>query len=138
MWEAQSQSAELPAAIPVQKGRKRASCSMWWILHACSVVSDSFVTPRTIAYQFPLSVEFSRQEYWSGVPLPSPGDLPHPKMEPLFLGSLALQADSLPLNNWGSPCTSHISPYLASVREGSLLTFIVWKMNTQKKGTFSQ
>ena len=40
-----------------------------------SVVSDSFVTPRTIAHQASLSIGFSRQEYWSGLPFPSPGDL---------------------------------------------------------------
>ena len=37
-----------------------------------------FVTPWTVAYQPPLSMEFSRQEYWSGLPFPPPGDLPHP------------------------------------------------------------
>ena len=37
-----------------------------------------FVTPWTVAYQAPQSTEFSRQEYWSGVPFPSPGDLPNP------------------------------------------------------------
>ena len=37
-----------------------------------------FATPRTVAYQDPLSMGFSRQEYWSGLPLPSPGDLPYP------------------------------------------------------------
>ena len=52
-----------------------------------------FVTPRTVACQAPLSVEFSRQEYWSGLPFPSPGNLPHPGIKP---GSPALQADSLP------------------------------------------
>ena len=41
-----------------------------------------FVTPQTVAYQAPLSVRFSRQEYWSGVPFPSPGDLPDPGIEP--------------------------------------------------------
>jgi len=41
----------------------------------------------------PLSIEYSRQEYWSGMPFPSPGDLPEPGME---IGSLALQVDSLP------------------------------------------
>ena len=51
-----------------------------------------FVTPWTIAHQAPLSVGFSRQEYWSGLPVPSPGDLPDPAIEP---GSSALQADSL-------------------------------------------
>ena len=41
-----------------------------------------FMTPRTIARQTPLSVEFSRQEYWSGLPFPTPGDLPNPGIEP--------------------------------------------------------
>ena len=49
-----------------------------------------FVTQWTVARQAPLSVGFSRQEYWSGLTLPSPGDLPHPEMEP---ESPALQAD---------------------------------------------
>ena len=59
-----------------------------------------FATPWTVAYQAPLSMEFSRQEYWSGLPLPSPGYLPDPGMEP---GSPALQADSLPSEPPGSP-----------------------------------
>jgi len=41
-----------------------------------------FATPRTVAYQAPRSMEFSRQEYWSGLPFPSPGDLPNPGIEP--------------------------------------------------------
>ena len=41
-----------------------------------------FVTPWTVAYQAPLSMEFSRQEYWNGLPFPSPGDLPDPGIEP--------------------------------------------------------
>ena len=41
-----------------------------------------FVTPWTVAYQAPLSMGFSRQEYWNGSPLPSPGDLPNPGIEP--------------------------------------------------------
>ena len=48
--------------------------------------------PQTVACQAPLSVEFSRQEYWSVLPLPSSGDLPNPRIEP---GSSALQAYSL-------------------------------------------
>ena len=51
-----------------------------------------FGTPWTVACQAPLSMEFSRQEYWSGLPFPSSGDLPDPGMEPRFL---ALQADCL-------------------------------------------
>ena len=53
----------------------------------------TLVTPWTIAYQAPLSLGFSRQEYWSRLPFPSPGDLPNPGIEP---GSPALKADSLP------------------------------------------
>ena len=52
-----------------------------------------FATPWTVAYQAPPSTEFSRQEYWSGLPFPSPGDLPKPGIEP---GSPALQTDALP------------------------------------------
>ena len=51
-----------------------------------------FATPWTIAPQAPLSVGFSSQEYWSGLPVPSPEDLPDPGIEPR---SPALQADSL-------------------------------------------
>ena len=48
------------------------------------------MTPWTVAHQAPLSMGFSRQEYWSGLPLPSPGDLPDPKIEPTSLKSSAL------------------------------------------------
>ena len=51
-----------------------------------------FATPWTVAYEAPPSMEFSRQEYWSGLSFPSPGDLPHPRIEP---GSPSLQADAL-------------------------------------------
>ena len=53
----------------------------------------TLVTPWTVVCQAPLSMGFSRQEYWDGLPFPSPGDLPDPGIEP---GSPALQADSLP------------------------------------------
>ena len=52
-----------------------------------------FVTTWTVAYQAPPSMEFSRQEYWSGLPFPSPRDLPNAEIKP---GSPALQADTLP------------------------------------------
>ena len=52
-----------------------------------------YVTPWTVAHQAPPSMGFSRQEYWSGVPFPTPADLLDPEIEP---GSSALQADSLP------------------------------------------
>ena len=58
------------------------------------------MTPWTVADKAPLSVEFSRQEYWSGLPFSSPGDLPNPGIEP---GSPALQADALLSEPSGKP-----------------------------------
>ena len=52
-----------------------------------------FATPWTVAYQASPSMGFSRQEYWSGLPFPSPGDLPNPGIEPR---SPAMYADALP------------------------------------------
>ena len=52
------------------------------LLFSWYVVSDSFTTPLTIACQASPSMGFSRQEYWSALPFPSPGDLPDPGMEP--------------------------------------------------------
>ena len=59
-----------------------------------------FATPWTIAYQASLSMGFSRQEYQSGLPFPSPGDLPNPGIEPR---SPTLQADALPSEPPGKP-----------------------------------
>ena len=64
-----------------------------------SVLSDS-VTPWTVACQAPLSIGFSRQEYCSGLPFPSLGDLPDPGIEPR---SPALQADTLPFETPEEP-----------------------------------
>ena len=58
------------------------------------------MTPWTVACQAPLSMGFSRQEYWKGLPFPSPGDLPDPVIEPRFP---ALQRDSLPSELPGKP-----------------------------------
>ena len=54
-----------------------------------------FATPWTVACQAPPSMGFSRQDCWSGVPLPSPGDLPDPGIKPMSPVSPALQVDSL-------------------------------------------
>ena len=59
-----------------------------------------FVTPWTIAHQAHPSMEFSRQEYWTGLPFPSPGDLPDPGIRP---GSPTLWADALPSEPPGNP-----------------------------------
>ena len=78
-----------------------------WIysaLHLCMLSCFScvqlFVTLWTVAHQPPLFMEFSRQEYWSGLPFPSPGDLPDPVIE---AGSPALQSNSLPSEPPGKP-----------------------------------
>ena len=59
-----------------------------------------FATPWTVAHQAPPSMGFSRQEYWSGLPFPSPGDLPDPGIEQV---SPTLQTDSLPTEPTGNP-----------------------------------
>ena len=61
---------------------------------------SDFVTPWTVAYQASLSMEFFRQEYWSGLPFPSPGDLPDPGIKPR---SPTLQADTSPSEPPGKP-----------------------------------
>ena len=60
-----------------------------------------FSTPWTVAYQAPLSIGFSRQDYWSGLPFPSPEGLPNPGTEP---GSPALQTEALPSEPQGKGC----------------------------------
>ena len=72
-----------------------------------------FATPWTVAYQAPPSMGFSRQEYWSGVLLPSPGDLPDPGIEPR---SPALRADALPSEPLGKlPNHKSSETYVSSV-----------------------
>ena len=75
-------------------------------MHACVLNHFSrvrlFTTLWTTAHQVPLSLGFSRQEYWSVLPCPPPGDLPDPGIEPISLVSLALQAGSFPLSHLGS------------------------------------
>ena len=65
------------------------------------------MTPWVITCQAPLSMGFSRQEYWSGLPFPSPGDLPKPGIKP---GSPTLQADSLPAEPPGKPKNDKLFP----------------------------
>ena len=68
-----------------------------------------FVTLWTVARQAPLSMGFSRQEYWSGLPFPSPGDLPNPGIKPR---SPMLQADALSSEPPGSAPNLHLHPIL--------------------------
>ena len=72
------------------------------LLFSPSVVSSSFVTPRAVAHQASPSVGFSRQEYWSGLPFISPGDLPDPRIGPECPDLLHWQVNSLLLSHWDS------------------------------------
>ena len=67
------------------------------LIYLCEVKSLNpvrlFATPWTVAYRAPQYMEFSRQEYWSGLPFPSPGDLPNPRIKP---GSPVLRTDVFP------------------------------------------
>ena len=71
-----------------------------YIYVLCAHAQSLFMTLWTVANQAPLSTGFSKQEYWSGLPCPPPGDLPNPGTEPM---SPALQVDSLLLSYWESP-----------------------------------
>ena len=92
------------------------------------------VTPWTVAYQHPLTIGFSRQEYWNGLPFPSPGDLPDPGTEPW---SSALQADALPseppgkpLANWSvlrEPCSAGPQGTRAQTQMGLLHSAVRWE-----------
>ena len=107
-----------------------------------------FVTPWTVAHKAPLSVGFSRQEYWGGLPFPSPGDLPNPRVE---LQLPALQANSLPSESYclwiqslccldgcitrkskvlctNAPCPTDLD--LATQHHCSLLTPDQWQLST--------
>ena len=78
---------------------------------SCFSSVQLLVTPWTAAHQTPLSMGFSRQEYWSGLPCPPPGDLPDSGTEPMSPVSPAMQVDSLPLSQPGKPL-----PYCPSLR----------------------
>ena len=78
-----------------------------------------FATPWTVAYQALRSMGFSRQDYWSGLPFPSPGDLPNAGIEP---GSPALQTDALPSEPLGKP---HEQNNLVQLRPVSMLSLFL-------------
>ena len=74
-------------------------------LQSCPTVYD----PWILAHQAPLSVEFSRQEYWSRLPCPPPGHLPNPGITPTSLVAPVLQADSLLWSQPGKPRDSDLT-----------------------------
>ena len=100
-----------------------------WIMGYFSVIPDVVVfvavTPWTVPHQTPLSMEFSRQEYWSGLPFPSPGDLPNPGIES---GSPELQADSLPSEPQGKTYKWWYSAKFIDTDRSQ--SFIEWQANS--------
>ena len=97
--EQQMKSRQVSAGCPFKKQRLPLRCCNG----AGGLVTKScltLATPWTVAHQAPLSMGFSRQEYWSGLPFPSPEDLSDPGIKP---GSPALQTGSLPTEIWGKP-----------------------------------
>ena len=83
-----------------------------------------FTTPWTVAYQAARSMGFSRQEYWSGLPLPSPGDLPDAGTEPVSLASpLHWHADSLALVPPGKPSKVNKKFFLIISSTGEFTSF---------------
>ena len=99
-----SHTRKINKRLPYWKGRCEIviTCKLHGILYVCvcQSVMSVFVTSWAVACQAPLSMEFSRQQYWSGLPFPSLGDLPDLGIEPR---SPALQADSLPSEPPGKP-----------------------------------
>ena len=81
---------------------KKGRCKPRPVLCCAQLLShvQLFATPGTVSHQAPLSITFSRQEYWSRLPFPSPGNLPNPGIESR---SPALQVDSLPSELQGKP-----------------------------------
>ena len=83
----------------------------------------SYVTPWTVAHQAPLSMDFSRQEYWSGLPFPSPGDLPDPGIKSK---SPSLLADSLSSDPLGKP---HTMKYQTIKKKKEIMPFVATWMD---------
>ena len=108
-------------------------------VHACVCCCFSHVqlsiTPWTVAHQPPLSMGFSRQEYWCGLPCPPLGDLLDPGIEPVSPATPALQEDSLLLSHWGSPTSKHLRlktsfcTHLSLEIKGLMNAISDWKKN---------
>ena len=99
---------DLPKGAPIKLSRLRVNLRL--LSSACMLSHFShvqlFAAPWTVACQAPLSMVFSRQKYWSGLPCPPPGDLPNSGIEPMSLISPALAGSSLPLAASGYGCES--------------------------------
>ena len=103
--------------LKINCSNKFSVCLNYWVINlesvsvSCSVMSHS-LTLWTVARQAPLSMEFSRQEYWSELPCPSPGDLPHPGIKPRVSCSASflrlIIGNYLPIANYKFFTSNHI------------------------------
>ena len=95
-------------------------------------MSDSSATLWTVAHQVPLSMGFSRQEYWSGLPLPSPGDLPNPGIKP---ASPSLAGRFFATEPPGKPCKKghYCNTYMDFVTDNDSVKFLSVKRELDRK-----
>ena len=117
--------------------KKRNGNYVWWqkycwcSVFTCSVMSKSFATAWTVAWQAPLCMGFLMQEYWSGLPCPHPGDLPNPVIERKYP---ALQANSLRSEPPGKPTnTGVVCHFLLQgifLTQVSALHLLHWQANS--------
>ena len=113
-WNSQAETILPP---PTAGGYLAMFGDMFWFLWLCVCVYTQsclpFVTPWTVAWQVPLSVGFFRQEYWNGLPFPSPQDLPYPGIKPTFPVSPSPPSHLAMRHSWpGEGCHSEWRPGL--------------------------
>ena len=92
-----------------------------------------FVTLWTVAYQVPLSMEFSRQEYWSRLPFPIPGYLPHPRIKPKSLVSSALAGRFFPTDNTQEVTITYIWLYINLTETKKPKIYNRYRIETEKR-----
>ena len=97
---------------------------MCCIMLSHSAVSDSFSTPWTVAHQAPLSMTFSRQEYWNGLPFPPSGDLPDSGMEPTSPASPGLAGRFFATEPPGKPHNGPPAPHTEAYGSERLLSLL--------------
>ena len=114
--------------IPLRMGMCKCICQV------ALVVSNCLQPYGLVAHQAPLSMGFFKQECWSGLPCPIPGDLPNPGTEPTSLiSNLHCQAGSLPLAPSGKPMCTHVIPKQYSYWDAFLSLFSPYWLKQRSK-----
>ena len=111
----------------------------WLVLFSHSVMSNSFATPWTVAHQAPLSMGFPRQEHWSGLPFPSPGDLPDPGIKPVSLALAGGFFITEPPGKPEFPVRSAVFHFICNAKKRTLNTTLkkflhLWKTCPEGRG----